>query len=268
MKPKPKHGKPDSVRLQSKSGKNDRTSVYGIAPVMELLRSGSRRIEKVLISEGIRIKKFGEIVALAREHHVRSEKVAKREFLKFVDHAVNHQGVVAVTSAAEYYDADALLSEVIDNTQSLSLIFDGIEDPGNLGALIRTAEVVGVDGVFIPERRAAGLTEAVTRSSAGATEYVKVAKVMNVNRLIDDLKDNNVWVIGASGDADMDYWDWDWRQPSVLVLGSEGRGLHRLTSEKCDVLVKVPMYGKIDSLNVSVAGGVILYEARRQRSKT
>ena len=132
---------------------------------------------------------------------------------------------------------------------------------------MRSVEAAGADGVIIPERRAVGLTETVAKSSAGAVEHVKVAKVTNLNRLIEDLKARNIWVVGASGDATTNHTDWDWRQPSALVLGGEGSGLHRLVAENCDVLVKIPMYGKIDSLNVSVAAGVILFEARRQRAK-
>ena len=145
------------------------------------------------------------------------------------------------------------------------MVLDGIEDPRNLGAVLRTVECAGADGVFIPERRAVGLTDTVAKTSAGATEHVKVAKVANLNRLIDELKRQKIWVVGTSGDAEMSYDQWDWKQPSALVLGAEGSGLHRLVAENCDVLVKIPMYGRIESLNVSVAAGVVLFEAKRQR---
>lgn len=137
-----------------------------------------------------------------------------------------------------------------------------------LCAILRVAECAGADGVFIPERRAVGLTETVAKSSAGATEYVKIAKVGNLNRLIDELKSNNIWVVGAASgkDTETDYTDWDWTRKTALVLGSEGKGLHRLTAEKCDALIRIPMRGKIESLNVSVAAGVILFEANRQRT--
>ena len=148
---------------------------------------------------------------------------------------------------------------------ALYVVLDGVEDPRNLGAILRSAECAGVDGVFIPERRAVGLTETVAKSSAGATEYIKVAKVGNINRLIEEMKSRDIWVVGPSGDAEMSYTDWDWTRPSALVLGGEGSGLHRLVAENCDVLVKIPMYGKIESLNVSVAAGVVLFEALRQR---
>jgi len=140
-----------------------------------------------------------------------------------------------------------------------------VEDPRNLGAILRGVECAGADSVFIPERRAVGLTETVAKSSAGATEYVKVAKVANINNLIDRLKEHNIWVVGAGGEAETIYTEWDWTQSSALVLGGEGKGLHRLTAEKCDALVKIPMLGRIESLNVSVAAGVILFEAVRQR---
>ena len=146
------------------------------------------------------------------------------------------------------------------------MLADGIEDPQNLGALLRVAECAGADGVIIPDRRAVGLTDSVAKASAGAVEFVKVAKTPNLNRLIEELKKRNIWVVGTSGDAGIDYTDWDWTRPTALVLGGEGKGLHRLVAENCDVLVKIPMYGKIGSLNVAAAAGVILFEARRQRS--
>jgi 23S rRNA (guanosine2251-2'-O)-methyltransferase len=177
----------------------------------------------------------------------------------------NHQGIVAISAAADYVDADKILGNA--GGDELLLVLDGVEDPRNLGAILRTAECSGVNGVFLPERRAVGLTETVAKSAAGATEHIDVAKVANLNNLIADLKKQNIWVVGTSVGSATDYTDWDWTRPSALVLGGEGRGLHRLVAENCDVLVKIPMYGKIDSLNVSVAAGVVLFEARRQRSK-
>jgi 23S rRNA (guanosine2251-2'-O)-methyltransferase len=171
--------------------------------------------------------------------------------------------VIAFTSSAAYADPDELLAKV--SGPELLLVLDGVEDPRNLGAILRAAECAGVEGVFIPERRAVGLTETVAKSAAGATEHIKVAKVANLNRLIEELKKKNIWVVGTSVDSETNYTDWDWKRPTALVLGGEGKGLHRLVAENCDVLVKIPMYGKIQSLNVSVAAGVILFEARRQR---
>jgi 23S rRNA (guanosine2251-2'-O)-methyltransferase len=149
----------------------------------------------------------------------------------------------------------------------LIVVLDGVEDPRNLGAILRTAECAGVDGIVIPERRAVGLTDTVAKSSAGAIEYMRVAKTSNLNRFIEELKSRDIWVVGTSADARMSYDEWDWTRPSALILGGEGSGLHRLVGENCDILVKIPMYGKIDSLNVSVAAGVILFEAQRQRRR-
>jgi len=178
----------------------------------------------------------------------------------------NHQGVVAFASAADYVEFEEILDSKNDSP-ALIVVLDGIEDPRNLGAVLRSVECAGADGVIIPERRAVGLTDTVAKSSAGAVEHVKVAKATNLNRLIEDLKARNIWVVGTSGDAKTNYDEWDWRQPTVIVLGAEGSGLHRLVAENCDVLVKIPMYGKIESLNVSVAAGIILFEARRQRAR-
>jgi 23S rRNA (guanosine2251-2'-O)-methyltransferase len=239
-------------------------SLYGVLPVLEALRAGGRRIEKIIVADGARQHRLNDIFELAREHRVIVETVPKERLERLVEPGVNHQGVIAIAAAADYVDVDEIIDSA--NDPPLFVILDGVEDPRNLGAILRTVECAGADGVFIPERRAVGLTETVAKSSAGAIEHVKVAKVTNLNRFIEDLKDRNVWVVGTSGDATMSYTEWDWTTPSALVLGAEGSGLHRLVAENCDALVKIPMYGKIDSLNVSVAAGVILFEARRQRS--
>ena len=239
--------------------------VFGVLPVLEALRANPRRIDKIAIAEGVREHRLREIVELARENSILVNRVSREDLAKLAGAEVNTQGVIALTAAADYVDADAILNTI--SGVPLVVLLDGVEDPRNLGAVLRSVECAGADGVFIPERRAVGLTDSVAKSAAGATEYVKVAKVQNLNRLIEDLKSRNIWVVGTSGDASMNYADWDWRQPSALVLGSEGSGLHRLVAENCDVLVKIPMYGKIESLNVSVATGVILFEAMRQRTE-
>jgi 23S rRNA (guanosine2251-2'-O)-methyltransferase len=240
--------------------------IFGVLPVLESLRAGSRRIEKIFVAEGAHEKRLQEIFDSARGAGIPFQKIPRQNLQKFVEPGANHQGVVAFVAAAEYADADRLIEEIAARENALAVILDGVEDPRNLGAILRTVECAGAAGVFIPERRAAGLTETVAKSAAGATEYVKVAKVGNINRLIDELKENNIWVVGTSGEAKTDYTEWDWTRKCALVLGSEGKGLHRLTAEKCDVLVKIPLLGKIESLNVSVAAGVILYEAVRQRN--
>ena len=254
----------ESRRPKAKDQKPSTPSslIYGVLPVLEALRADSRRVDKVLIADGSHERRLQEIIDLCRSRSIAWSRVPRDNFARHLDSGVNHQGVLAFTAAAGYVDTDDILdaSEV-----PLIVVLDGVEDPRNLGAILRAAECANVDGVIIPERRAVGLTETVAKSSAGAIEYVKVAKTPNLNRLIEDLKARNIWVVGTSVDATMDIYEWDWRQPSALVLGGEGSGLHRLVAENCDVLVKIPMYGKIDSLNVSVAAGVILFEARRQR---
>ena len=246
---------------------NNSAVIFGVLPVLEALRAGNRRIEKVFVADGAHEKRLHEILTLARENSIPFQKVPRANLSRFSGETANHQGVVAFVAATDYTAADALFDEITARENPLTVILDGVEDPRNLGAILRTVECAGAGGVFIPERRAVGLTETVAKSSAGATEYVKVAKVANINRLIDDLKEKNVWVVGTSAEAEIDYTDWDWTRPSALVLGGEGKGLHRLTAEKCDVLVKIPLLGKIESLNVSVACGVILFEANRQRTK-
>lgn len=241
--------------------------IFGVLPVLEALRAENRRIEKILIADGAREKRISEILRLSRQKGILFQKTTRENLTLLVENGANHQGIVALAASAEYFDTDKLIGEIIAKKDSLTVILDGVEDPRNLGAILRVAECAGVDGIFIPERRAVGLTETVAKSSAGATEYVRVSKVTNINRLIDELKENKIWVIGTSGDGQMNYSDWDWSQPTALVLGGEGRGLHRLTAEKCDVLVKIPMMGRIESLNVSVAAGVLLFEAVRQRNK-
>ncbi len=265
-----KPGGPGTERRHTKEGRPGPTEpsssaksiVYGHLPVLELLRANPRRVEKVLIADGARGSRRDEVYNLARVNGILIERVPRERLDEMAGAAVNHQGIIALTAAAEYAQLESIFSA---DGPALIVVLDGIEDPRNFGAILRTAECAGVDGVVIPERRAVGLTETVAKSAAGATEYIKVAKVTNINRLIEDLKERNIWVVGASDDARIEYTAWDWSQPTALVLGSEGSGLHRLVAENCDELVKIPMYGKIESLNVSVAAGVILFEARRQR---
>ena len=239
--------------------------IYGVLPVLEALRADSRRIDKVLIADGSKEHRLSEIIDICRSRSIAWNRVPRESFGKNLDPSVNHQGVIAFTAAADYVTTDDIFDKA--TAPPLFVVLDGVEDPRNLGAILRAAECAGVDGVIIPERRAVGLNDTVAKSSAGAIEYVKVAKTTNLNRLIENLKERDIWVVGTSADADMNYSDWDWTKASALVLGGEGGGLHRLVAENCDVLVKIPMYGKIDSLNVSVAAGVILFEARRQRAK-
>ncbi|HKZ01262.1 MAG TPA: 23S rRNA (guanosine(2251)-2'-O)-methyltransferase RlmB, partial [Pyrinomonadaceae bacterium] len=211
-----------------------------------------------------------ELLELAREKRIPIHRLPRFELDRAVGGA-NHQGIVARTAAVYYHEPDELLEVLAASLERgkapLALGLDGIEDPRNLGAILRTAECAGVDGVFVPERRAVGLTETVAKAAAGALEYVPIARVTNLVRLIDQLKERNIWVVGAAAEGAMLYTEWDWKLPAAIFLGSEGSGLHRLVREHCDALVRIPVTGNLESLNVSVAAGVLLYEALRQRSK-
>jgi 23S rRNA (guanosine2251-2'-O)-methyltransferase len=256
------HRRPDTPRGIPEPQRPDNV-IYGVLPVLEALRAAHRRVEKVLIADGARGPRLSEIMDICRSRSIRFDHAPRETFAKFLAPDANTQGVIAFAASADYVDVEEILDNAAD--PALIVVLDGVEDPRNLGAILRSAEGAGVDGVIIPERRSVGLTEVVAKSSAGATEYVKVAKVGNLNRLIEDLKRRNMWVVGTTVDTETNYTDWDWTRPTALVLGGEGSGLHRLVAENCDLLVKIPMYGRIDSLNVSVAAGVLLFEARRQR---
>ncbi|MFN2512174.1 MAG: 23S rRNA (guanosine(2251)-2'-O)-methyltransferase RlmB [Pyrinomonadaceae bacterium] len=244
--------------------------IYGLIPVLEALRAGHRAIDSIAIAEGARHERLRDLLTLAKQANVPVHRVPRISLDRSLKETT-HQGVVARTAAARYTDADELLefvaSRVGTEQQPLILGLDGIEDPRNFGAILRTAECAGVHGVFIPERRAVGLTDTVAKAAAGAVEYVPIARVSNLVRLIEQLKERNIWVVGAAAEGTLNYTDWDWILPSAIFLGSEGAGLHRLVRERCDTLVRIPVLGQLGSLNVSVAAGILLYEALRQRVK-
>jgi 23S rRNA (guanosine2251-2'-O)-methyltransferase len=244
--------------------------LYGMTPVVEALRAGTRSVEQIIIAEGAQIHRLHELLELARRANVPVRRAARAEFTRTVGEGVNHQGVMASVAAARYMDADELLdalsARVGTDEQPLAVVLDGVEDPRNLGAILRTVDCAGAHGVFIPERRAVGLTETVAKAAAGALEYVKVARAKNLTRLVEELKERNIWTVGTTGEAGMEYTAWDYTQPTALLFGGEGEGLHRLVRERCDVLVRIPLRGATESLNVSVAAGIMLYEALRQRT--
>jgi 23S rRNA (guanosine2251-2'-O)-methyltransferase len=246
----------------------DGAHVFGVQPVLEALRAGARPVERLTLAEGAHESRLREILEIARYADIPVRRVPRAD-LQRIAAGANHQGVVATIAAAHYTHADELLdalsARVGTNDPPLAVVLDGVEDPRNLGAVLRTTECAGAHGVFVPERRASGLTETVAKAAAGALEYVPVARVANVARLLEELKGRGVWTVGTAADAEKDYTEWDWTQPSALLLGGEGEGLRRLIRERCDVLVRIPLLGRIESLNVSVAAGIILYEAVRQR---
>lgn len=244
--------------------------IYGLSPVLEALRARKRPINKILIAAGSSPSRLNELIEIARRTGVSLEKRDRRALDDLTRNA-NHQGVVALLSAsskspkrnAGYVEADTILDSM--NKLPLLVLLDGIEDPHNLGAILRTCEGAGVDGVFIPEHRAAGLNETVAKTSAGAIEYVKIARVTNLVPLIEELKERGLWVVGIEGGTETGYTNFDLNAPLAVVMGSEGKGIRRLIREKCDAVVSIPMHGQLNSLNVSVATGIVLFEVLRQR---
>ncbi len=237
--------------------------IIGRNAVVELLKSG-REIENVMIAKGEREGSITRIIALCKEKRIVIKNVDRKK-LDFMCGNANHQGVVAHVPAHEYSTVDEILAFAEEKGEKPFLIIcDEIEDSHNLGAIIRTAEACGVHGIIIPKRRNVGLNFIVAKTSCGALEYMKVARVGNLASTIDDLKRKNIWVYAA----DMDGQPWcktDYSGGVALVVGSEGNGVGRLVKEKCDITVSLPMQGKVNSLNASVAAGIIMYEIARQR---
>ena len=238
--------------------------IWGRYPVLEALRS-RRRVHRILVAQGPRDAGLTQVLDQARRVGVPVE-TASRRHLDDLSKNANHQGVMAVTAPREYADVDDILARATDlNEPPLVLVLDAIQDVQNLGSLIRTAEVVGAHGVIIPEHRAAGLTPTVDKTSAGAVEFLPVARVTNITRTLDDLKKRGLWCIGLDGEAETRFDQANLTGPIALVVGNEGKGISRLARAHCDLLVRVPMRGHVGSLNAAVAGSVALYEIWRQR---
>jgi 23S rRNA (guanosine2251-2'-O)-methyltransferase len=239
------------------------TEIEGRQPVLELLRSG-HEIKKILVAKGQRQGSIREIIALAAQQGVVVEEVNRR-FLDKISQTHNHQGVIAQIADIEYYELDELLEQEYDpQWPPFYVLLDGVQDPHNLGSVLRSGEAARIHGVIIPKRRAVGLTPTVFKSSAGAASYVPVCRVTNIASTIDRLKESGVWVIGADMDGEVCY-EQDLTGPAALVIGGEGQGLSRLVKEKCDLLSSIPMQGSINSLNAAVAGALLMFEIVRQR---
>ena len=236
--------------------------VYGINPVVEALKAGRVRRLKVSARND---RRMDEIVALAAKRGVPIDRVDPLALDRAAKGGV-HQGVVAEIDAAPDLSIEDLVGAAGEARPALIVVLDGIEDPHNVGAILRTCDAAGVGGVVRQARHSAALDGVVSKSSAGALAHVRIATVVNIARAIEELKEAQVWTIGLAGDAQTLYSDVDWTLPSAIVLGAEGTGLRRLVRERCDRLVRLPMLGAVDSLNVSVAAGVVLYEAVRQRA--
>lgn len=241
-------------------------TVHGVNPVRELLRAGGDAAE-LWVAEGTERGRLGEILRLAREAGVRL-KEAPRPKLDRLAGTDRHQGVVAVVADYRYRElADLLESARARGEPPLLVLLDGIEDPQNLGAIIRSAHALGSHGVVIPRDRAAGITSAAAKASAGAVEHCPVARVTNLSQAIDTLKESGVWVVGLAAEGRVDIGSVDLASPTALVVGSEGQGIRRLVRERCDHIVRIPMSGEIGSLNASSSAAICLYEAVRQRGQ-
>ena len=240
--------------------------VEGRNAVLELLDS-DRDINKIFVQSGERHGSINKIIAIAKENKVVVTEVEKSK-LDFMSKTKNHQGVIAVVPPFNYCEVEDILEYAKNKNEDVFiLILDGIEDPHNLGSIIRTAETAGVHGIIIPKRRTVTVNSTVAKVSAGAVEHMKIARVNNITDTIRKLKENGLWIIGTDGSATTLYYNQDLKGDIAIVIGSEGFGMSRLVKENTDMLVKIPMKGKITSLNASVSAGIIMYEAVKQRNK-
>jgi 23S rRNA (guanosine2251-2'-O)-methyltransferase len=236
------------------------TVLIGVNPIREALKA-KRPLDRVLIAKGAGGPRLQEIIDLCRQNGV-TVRFEARDALERASGNKTHQGIVAFGAATQY----ANQNEVIANAKMI-VVLDGVEDPHNLGAIVRTAHAAGADAVMIPERRAAGLTDTVAKAAAGALEYLPVVRIGNVTKTLEDLKQKGFWIYGLDERGDQSYDQIDFVSPTVIVLGGEGHGLHHLVQKHCDFLIRIPLAGKISSLNVSVASGVVLFEWKRRQSK-
>ena len=238
--------------------------IEGRNSVIELLESG-RDVNKIFIQSGERHGSINKIIAMAKERKILIAETSK-EKMQQMSQTENYQGVIAIVPPFDYVDVEDILLEAKSRQEEpFVVLLDGIEDPHNLGSIIRTAETAGVHGIIIPKRRAASVNSTVNKVSAGAGEHMKIARVNNMVDTIKYLKEQGLWICGTDMDTKTYYYDQDLTGPIGIVIGSEGFGMSRLVKENCDFLVKIPMKGKITSLNASVSAGIVMYEAVKQR---
>lgn len=237
--------------------------IIGKNPVLEALRS-ERDVNKILIAEGSQKGQMQQVIGLAKDRNVLVQFVPKKKIDQLVEG--NHQGVIAQVAAYQYSEMDDLFQLAEERNEApFFILLDEIEDPHNLGSIMRTADAVGAHGVIIPKRRAVGLTATVAKASTGAIEYIPVVRVTNMARTIDELKERGVWIAGTDASGKEDFRASDFTMPLGLVIGSEGKGIGRLIRDKCDFLIRLPMKGHVTSLNASVAAALLMYEVYRKR---
>ncbi len=237
--------------------------IYGIHAVSEALKARGRAFEYVAVARERHDQRVQRMAAECRAHGIAVRSLARQDLDRLAG-TPSHQGVVAVTSEKQYVEVDDLLASR-RGRHAFLVVLDGVEDPHNLGAIIRTADAAGADGIVIPERRAVGVTGTVAKASAGAAEHLPIAKVTNISRTVEELKRNRLWTVGLDERGDRLYDRVDYNMDCALVLGAEGKGLHEQVRKHCDFVVSIPMLGQVPSLNVSVAAAVVMYEVARQR---
>lgn len=264
-----RHYDPYHGEKQSRSSLNDERAegiIEGRNAVIEAFKAG-RAIDKVYIAIGERTPALSHIAALAKEAGTVIADADKRK-LDSMSVTGAHQGVIAIASVKEYCTLDDILNVAEERGEApFVIVCDEISDHHNLGAIIRTAEAAGAHGVIIPKRRSAGATAIVGKTSAGAIEYMNVAREANITAVLKELKKRGLWVFGTSADGDVELWNADLKGPCAIVIGSEGEGMSRLVAENCDFKISIPMFGKVSSLNASASAAVVIYEAVRQRIK-
>lgn len=269
IRPKEKNNKVANSIKETKESSEDTVRediIEGRNAVIEALRN-NRTIEQILVASGDITGSINVVLALAKDKKVVVKHVDRRK-LDQISETGAHQGVIAQVTPYKYFDVEDILAYANEKKEDpFIIILDEIEDPHNFGSIIRTAETCGAHGIIIPKRRNVGVTPTVYKSSAGAVEHVKISKVTNLNSTIDKLKEKGIWVYGADMAGESYCCDTNFNGPLALIVGSEGKGILKLTKEKCDVLVKIPMVGKISSLNASVAGGILMYEILKQKIK-
>lgn len=249
-------------RQENKEDNSYEDIVFGRNAVLELLKS-DKDINKIFIENGEKHGSIKEIIARAKENKIVLVEVEKSKLDMMAE---NHQGVVAIVPPFNYCEIEEILEYAKEKNEApFILILDGIEDPHNLGSIIRTAETAGVHGIIIPKRRSVSVNSTVAKVSTGAVSYMKIARVNNLNEIIRKLKDYGLWIVAADGDAETLYYNQDLKGPIALVIGSEGFGISKLVKDNSDILIKIPMKGQITSLNASVSAGIIMYEVVKQR---
>ncbi|MER1989686.1 MAG: 23S rRNA (guanosine(2251)-2'-O)-methyltransferase RlmB [Solibacillus isronensis] len=258
------HEKKQQEKPQSAQEELSGEMIAGKNPVLEALRAG-REINKLWIAEGVKKTGVQELMDLAKEQGVLVQFVPKQKVDKLAE---NHQGIVASVAAYDYAELDDLFNAAkAKNEDPFFLILDELEDPHNLGSIMRTADAIGAHGIIIPKRRAVGLTAVVAKASTGAIEHVPVVRVTNLAQTVDELKDRGVWIAGTDAKGSADYRKMDATLPLALIIGSEGKGMSRLLKDKCDFLYHLPMVGHVTSLNASVAAALLMYEVYRKRQE-